>query len=78
MPKRFASHKLLWRALKNRIVEDVPEEAAFCEFQCHRMRCTLETTDTCDIHPNLSLLTPRLVALTSQLDHPEASPGMAV
>jgi len=63
MPNRFASPKVLWNAVMERIVQDVPSEMAFCEFQCHRLRCTLETTGTCDIHPNLSLVMPGLLTL---------------
>ena len=63
MPNRFVSPKLLWNVLMKRIVQDVPRESSFCEFECKRMRCTLETTGTCDIHPNLSLVTAGLVTV---------------
>jgi len=64
MPNRFVSPKLLWCGIMQKIVQDVPDEVRFCEFECNRMRCTLETTGTCDIHPNLSLVMPGLVTIT--------------
>ena len=65
MPDRFVSPKLLWRAVMNKIVQDVPREDSFCEFECKQLRCTLETTGVCDIHPNLDLVKASLVTLTS-------------
>ena len=37
----------LWRWIKNRIVQDVPEEVALCEFECHKQQCTEREWQTC-------------------------------
>ena len=37
----------LWRWVKNRIVQDVPEGIALCEFECHKQQCTEREWQTC-------------------------------
>jgi hypothetical protein len=63
MHNKFSSPSFLLKAVMQKIVQDVPETVRFCEFECTRLRCTLETTGTCDIHPNLSLVMPGLIAI---------------
>ena len=36
-----------WRWIKNQIVQDVPEEVALCEFECHKQQCTEREWQTC-------------------------------
>jgi hypothetical protein len=37
----------LWQWIKNQIVQDVPEEIALCEFDCHKQQCTEIEWQTC-------------------------------
>jgi hypothetical protein len=45
----------LWQWIKNQIVQDVPEEIALCEFDCHKQQCTEKEWQTC----------PRRIALAA-------------
>jgi hypothetical protein len=37
----------LWQWIKNQIVQDVPEEIALCEFDCHKQQCTEREWQRC-------------------------------
>ena len=37
----------LWRLIKNQIVQEIPEEIALCEFDCHKQQCTEKEWSTC-------------------------------
>ena len=37
-----------WQWLRNQIVQEVPEDSALCEFDCHKGQCTTEEWKNCD------------------------------
>ena len=38
---------MFWQWIKNQIVQDVPEEIALCEFDCHKQQCTEKEWQAC-------------------------------
>ena len=45
-----------WRAMKDQIVQAVPPDDQFCEFECPYQRCLIETTGSCEIRPRQTLV----------------------
>ena len=37
-----------WEWVKHQIVQEVPEDIALCEYDCHKQQCTGSEFETCD------------------------------
>ncbi len=46
--KRIRSSRRLWQWIKNRMIQDVPEDDAVCEFDCRKGQCTVGVWKTCE------------------------------
>jgi hypothetical protein len=55
--------KMWWTSFKSQIVQEVPRDLDFCQFECHRAQCTLELTGSCDIRPQQGLLPQQSLVL---------------
>jgi hypothetical protein len=51
----------VWKFLKKQIVQDIPEEDAACEFDCHVNECTMGEWLTCEHRLRVSV---RILAST--------------
>lgn len=51
MPQNQGFLNLLWRSVKDQIVQPVPQELQFCEFHCPYKQCKLEATGSCELLP---------------------------
>jgi hypothetical protein len=38
----------IWQRLRNSLVQEVPEEDAVCEFECHKLKCPYGEWATCE------------------------------
>ena len=38
----------LWQWVENKLIQDVPESIAECEFECRRLECRQEEWETCE------------------------------
>jgi hypothetical protein len=47
-PLRTPSLRGAWRLLLDGLIQSVPEEDAFCEFDCRRRQCLLREWMTCE------------------------------
>ena len=39
--------RMIWQRLRNQIVQTVPEDSEFCEYDCRKSKCTLEEWEGC-------------------------------
>jgi hypothetical protein len=46
--KPEATRHRLWEFVKRQIVDEVPEEFAICEFDCRRVLCMPDESNTCE------------------------------
>ena len=46
--ERLSPFRRLRRWLKSRLIQDVPEAFAACEFECRRMECRQGDWETCE------------------------------
>ena len=54
MPQSKNPFKRAWDWVKDQIVQEVPKDTAFCEFDCRKQECTLGEWETCEerLHHN--------------------------
>jgi len=45
--KKGAAMAGFWGRIKAEIVQEVPDEIAYCEFECHKEQCTGEECQAC-------------------------------
>jgi hypothetical protein len=50
--KNIKPFRRLWQRIKNRIVQEVPEESAVCEFDCPKDQCTVGEWKACERRVN--------------------------
>lgn len=55
--------KYLWHSFAHHIVQPVPEELYFCEFECRFRRCRLGLTGQCEIAQRMTSLKDALLKL---------------
>ena len=48
------SLKVWWNSFKAQIIQEVPRELDYCQFECRRVRCMMEETGSCDLLPRQS------------------------
>jgi hypothetical protein len=39
--------RIIWRSLRNQIVQTVPEDDEICQFDCRKCQCTLGEWEVC-------------------------------
>ena len=37
-----------WRWLRSRLVQDVPDDLAICEFECEKLHCSMGEWESCE------------------------------
>ena len=38
----------LWQRLKNKIIQEVPEDYGWCEFDCKKLQCSMGDWENCE------------------------------
>jgi hypothetical protein len=38
----------LWQRFRNKMIQDVPEDYQLCEFDCHKLQCTMGDWEKCE------------------------------
>jgi len=38
----------LWQRLRNKVIQDVPEDIQLCEFDCHKLECSMGDWEKCE------------------------------
>ncbi len=56
MTIKQGSLNLIWRSIKDQIVQPVPQEMQFCEFHCPYQRCKREATGSCEFIPRQNVV----------------------
>ena len=46
--KEASRFSRLWQWLKNKIVQEVPEDDGWCEFDCKKLQCSMGDWENCE------------------------------
>jgi hypothetical protein len=53
--KPSGSRSTLWQRLKGMLIKEVPEDIAYCEFECRKGECSSTEWSTCERRINATL-----------------------